>query len=154
MTPTSRNTINLWISIFPTNISRDYTHTPTHTQTHTHTSSASGRPTKSSLMPLRSVRTESADVQNHNWLSQYRRERETWLWLRVQTPPLYMTCTHTHHHRLLFPFVSLLSIPRTDEIMALFSFQLLRFEGIWETFQWIATDHRLMRSLLPSRVIL
>ncbi|KAI9539222.1 hypothetical protein NQZ68_009299 [Dissostichus eleginoides] len=41
-----------------------------------------------------------------------------------------------------------------NEIIALISFQLLRFGGIWETFQHGATDHKPAQSLLPSCEIL
>lgn len=52
------------------------------------------------------------------------------------------------------PLVSPLSIPHTDEIIALIWFQLLRFGEMWEKFQGSATDHKPVQSLLPSRVIL
>lgn len=161
------------VSLFPTNLLRD-SKERFHKQPHTYTSYASRKPTKTNEMPYRSVHTEKQICGcSESQRARSMREKELWIRARESTPlsddltippstplliplPLTHTCTRTLHQYslLLSAFVSLLSIPDTDEITPLISFQMLWFGGIWETFQCRATDHKPIRSPLPSRVIL
>lgn len=74
--------------------------------------------------------------------------------LHVASPLFQHTHALTHWCIFFFAFVSWLSFPHADEIIALISFQLLRFGGIWETFQYRATDHGPIQNLSPHHVIL
>lgn len=58
------------------------------------------------------------------------------------TYPLSYSDAHLYHYCLFSPLllVSFLSLPETDEITALISFQLWGFQGIWETFQCRAEE--------------
>lgn len=62
-------------------------------------------------------------------------------------------CTHTHYITVVFSFCFSYFPSHKNQIIALISLQLLRFQGIWEKFQRADAHHKAILSLLPGHVI-